>query len=241
MLKEVILLEEVYKLCCLHAYTTDSEEIMGLLLGLANEDKTRLFISSIVITPRKVKEDSRVEIDPAILLQGSEAAEKLKEETGKPIQCIGWYHSHPKITIPPSHVDLNTQLNFQKYMDKSFVGLIFGSYQTLHNHCVRTEAIAFQTEVLKDKQRKERIITMTVRPSLDYPVKCMVEHCLGQFTNLCKTLIEEEKREYDQAQSNLLPDQILGKIHNLAVHNKTLTKLMELYIDPIMASLVPHK
>jgi len=40
----------------------------------------------------------------------------------------GWYHSHPRITVLPSHVDVRTQFNFQR-LDSGFLGLIFSCYE----------------------------------------------------------------------------------------------------------------
>ncbi|KAG8485583.1 hypothetical protein CXB51_018986 [Gossypium anomalum] len=37
---------------------------------------------------------------------------------------IGWYHSHPHITVLPSHVDVRTQAMYQ-LLDSGFIGLIF--------------------------------------------------------------------------------------------------------------------
>ncbi len=45
----------------------------------------------------------------------------------KPIKVVGWYHSHPKITVFPSTVDVNTQYSQQRAGD--FIGLIFSVFQ----------------------------------------------------------------------------------------------------------------
>lgn len=44
-----------------------------------------------------------------------------------PIQVLGWYHSHPHITVWPSHVDVGTQADYQ-LMDSNFIGLIFSCF-----------------------------------------------------------------------------------------------------------------
>ena len=48
------------------------------------------------------------------------------------LQCrvIGWYHSHPHITVEPSHVDVRTQGQYQA-MDPAFLGLIFSCFSTV--------------------------------------------------------------------------------------------------------------
>ena len=45
----------------------------------------------------------------------------------KSLRILGWYHSHPKITVQPSHVDLRTQINWQR-LDKNFVGVILAAF-----------------------------------------------------------------------------------------------------------------
>lgn len=41
----------------------------------------------------------------------SAQAERFSEQTGVLTRIIGWYHSHPHITVHPSHVDVNTQVH----------------------------------------------------------------------------------------------------------------------------------
>jgi hypothetical protein len=49
-------------------------------------------------------------------------------------RVIGWYHSHPHITVQPSHVDVRTQGQYQA-MDPGFLGLIFSCFsQVCHPH-----------------------------------------------------------------------------------------------------------
>ena len=74
------------------------------------------------------------------MIEASEFAESLPGNA----RVLGWYHSHPRITVNPSHVDLATQANYQ-LMDRDFVGLIFSvfSYDVNKNKDSK-EAIAFQ-------------------------------------------------------------------------------------------------
>ena len=44
------------------------------------------------------------------MARSSAHAERLSRETGVPTRIVGWYHSHPHITVLPSHVDLQTQV-----------------------------------------------------------------------------------------------------------------------------------
>ena len=100
-----------------------------------------MVVTAIKIFRRVTKERDRVEIDVEDMVAAREYADSLPGER----RVVGWYHSHPRITVPPSHVDLGTQANWQN-MDKDFVGLIFSVF----NRDGKTggdikEAIAFQT------------------------------------------------------------------------------------------------
>eukprot|EP01113_Clastostelium_recurvatum_P048506 TRINITY_DN8853_c0_g1_i2.p1 TRINITY_DN8853_c0_g1~~TRINITY_DN8853_c0_g1_i2.p1 ORF type:complete len:248 (+),score=59.72 TRINITY_DN8853_c0_g1_i2:140-883(+) len=58
---------------------------------------------------------------------------------------VGWYHSHPHITVLPSHVDIATQFSYQQYMDPHFVGIIFSVFNSDPSHKGRVQVIAFQS------------------------------------------------------------------------------------------------
>lgn len=61
-------------------------------------------IVSSVILRRLDKKPDRVEISEEQLVQATMKAEELASELGRPIRVVGWYHSHPHITVWPSHV-----------------------------------------------------------------------------------------------------------------------------------------
>ncbi|NWI77120.1 BRCC3 deubiquitinase, partial [Dryoscopus gambensis] len=84
-------------------------------------------IHSVIILRRSDKRKDRVEISPEQLSAASTEAEMLAEMTGRPMRVVGWYHSHPHITVWPSHVDVRTQAMYQM-MDQGFVGLIFSCF-----------------------------------------------------------------------------------------------------------------
>lgn len=52
----------------------------------------------------------RVETSPEQMAQCTAMAERLTTSTGVRTRVIGWYHSHPHITVLPSHVDVHTQV-----------------------------------------------------------------------------------------------------------------------------------
>lgn len=53
---------------------------------------------------RSDKQPDRVEISPEQLSSAAIEAEVLGDHLKRSIQVVGWYHSHPHITVWPSHV-----------------------------------------------------------------------------------------------------------------------------------------
>jgi len=68
-----------------------------------------------------------VEASPEQLSRCAAAAEQFTHQGGVRTRVIGWYHSHPHITVLPSHVDIKTQATYQM-LDDGFVGLIFSTF-----------------------------------------------------------------------------------------------------------------
>ncbi|XP_023376427.1 lys-63-specific deubiquitinase BRCC36 [Pteropus vampyrus] len=117
---------DAFLVCLNHALSTEKEEVMGLCIG--EVDTVRIVhIHSVIILRRSDKRKDRVEISPEQLSAASTEAERLAELTGRPMRVVGWYHSHPHITVWPSHVDVRTQAMYQM-MDQGFVGLIFSCF-----------------------------------------------------------------------------------------------------------------
>jgi len=52
------------------------------------------------------KKKDRVEISSEQLLKAATEAERLTMELNRPMRVLGWYHSHPHITVCPSHVGM---------------------------------------------------------------------------------------------------------------------------------------
>lgn len=72
----------------------------------------------------------RVEASPEQLAAASSTAERLTKQTGRRTRVVGWVHSHPHITVLPSHVDVATQAAYQQ-LDASFVGLITSAFDNV--------------------------------------------------------------------------------------------------------------
>lgn len=195
LLSKVYLSQAVVQNCLVHAFTTEKEEVMGVLLGHISVERgvcsayqeqvqsastaqrthagssgtgTNANLSTVgtvgegegegssaigssgvstsvapAVTPRleskvahvyssfviqrSVRRSDRVEIAPERLISASEEAERLSTVTGLPMQVIGWYHSHPLITVYPSEVDLLSQ-KLNQQMESGWVGLIFSVF-----------------------------------------------------------------------------------------------------------------
>ncbi|KAI9224472.1 JAB1/Mov34/MPN/PAD-1 ubiquitin protease-domain-containing protein [Blastocladiella britannica] len=140
----------------IHATTTAHEEVMGLILGdwidippTSMEDtatpESIADVMCFLVQRRLDKRPDRVELAPEQLIEAAAHAEQLSVTTGKRVRVIGWYHSHPNITVQPSHVDVGTQRT-QQLMDGRFIGLIMSVFHSDHStHAQQQRLIAFQT------------------------------------------------------------------------------------------------
>jgi len=170
VVSKVVISLAVYRCCLEHALSTEKEEVMGLLIGkLESPDKTKLAEGENIYGDiirfeatknirRRYKRRDRVEIPVEQLVFGVQRAEAIEKMCKRPngldpkdypdskkLRILGWYHSHPHITVWPSHVDLATQYNYQG-MDENFVGIIFSIFNddgTSKTSCF--EVTCFQT------------------------------------------------------------------------------------------------
>ncbi|XP_038978748.1 lys-63-specific deubiquitinase BRCC36-like [Phoenix dactylifera] len=151
--------EEVWLTCLTHALTTETEEIMGLLLGdiqYMNGGNAAALIWGASPQMRSDRRKDRVETNPELLAAASAQAERMTLTTGRTTRVIGWYHSHPHITVLPSHVDVRTQAMYQ-LLDPGFIGLIFSCFSEDAQKIGRIQVIAFQS--LDGKQRHVSPVT----------------------------------------------------------------------------------
>jgi len=94
---------------------------------------------------RTDRRKDRVETSPEQMAAATALADRLTQQTGVRTRTIGWFHSHPHITVLPSHVDVHTQAMFQQ-LEPGFVGLIFSAFNrdpATKGHSV--SATAFQS------------------------------------------------------------------------------------------------
>ncbi|XXG63676.1 hypothetical protein AAC387_Pa05g1807 [Persea americana] len=145
--------EEVWLTCLTHALSTETEEIMGLLLGdiqYSSTGNATALIWGASPQTRSDRRKDRVETNPEQLAAASAQAEISTITTGTTTRVIGWYHSHPHITVLPSHVDVRTQAMYQ-LLDSGFIGLIFSCFSEDLHKVGRIQVIAFQSSDGKQK------------------------------------------------------------------------------------------
>ncbi|KAI8469820.1 MAG: BRCA1/BRCA2-containing complex subunit 3 [Monoraphidium minutum] len=128
-LKKVVITPEVFLACTAHALSTEDEEVMGLLLGdiQGTPEAPVAHIWRAVPQIRTDRRKDRVETSPEQMAAATALADQLTKDTGVRTRTIGWFHSHPHITVLPSHVDVATQALYQM-LEPGFAGLIFSVY-----------------------------------------------------------------------------------------------------------------
>lgn len=124
-LTKVILSRDVLHSCLSHALSTEHQEIMGLLIGQVRNSEAHIHRS--LVLSRRDKQKDRVEVGFEHLAAASTIAERLMDAESCQQNVLGWYHSHPHITVYPSHVDVKTQ-GCMQMLDSNFVGLIFSVF-----------------------------------------------------------------------------------------------------------------
>ncbi|XP_033121081.1 lys-63-specific deubiquitinase BRCC36-like isoform X2 [Anneissia japonica] len=184
---------------------------------------------------RSDKCKDRVEISPEQLTHAASEAERLAMETGRPLRVLGWYHSHPHITVWPSHVDVQTQAMYQM-MDEGFVGLIFSCF---HDDKTTNQGHVTVTCFQSTNQSPEGEPPMYERLEIPFHIvknDTLSEPCLQAMIQLPRILHEEEEDAYNQAQ---LPESsdLITDIHNSAVFTKSVCHQLEVLTGPLMQCL----
>ena len=109
---EVVIVDSALLPLFVHAFITDREEVIGVLFGHVDKNAdgtTTAWVLGSMVIPTGDQQSDRVEIFAERLCEATEEAEKMSVKYSQPLRVVGWYHSHPRITHYPSHVDLKTQ------------------------------------------------------------------------------------------------------------------------------------
>ncbi|KPI91461.1 PREDICTED: lys-63-specific deubiquitinase BRCC36-like [Papilio xuthus] len=233
MLNKVLLSTDVTLACVQHALSTEKEEIMGLLIGEVHDNSSLVSIVSSVILRRLDKKPDRVEISEEQLVQATLRAEELAAEVGRPLRVVGWYHSHPHITVWPSHVDLATQSMYQR-MDSSFVGIIFAVFLTEQTAKAPSIQITCFQSVNEGSNQSRREIELEITNNND----SLTINNFEILTQLPAILKEEEDESYSNEVGLTNTDDIITKQHNAAVRTIAIGHIVEKVSRPMLEALV---
>lgn len=217
--RTVYLSKDVYFVCMAHAQMSEKEEVIGILLG--NIDSNCAHIYDLCVLERSDKHKDRVEISPEQLAFASSYAEDLTKRHGTLFRVVGWYHSHPHITVHPSAVDLRTQESYQ-LLDPGFVGLIFNCFGKEADGHMENQVVSFRSQDLTEVN----IPTYIVVPSVPVDV-------LSKLVDIHNVLKREERAYYDEA----CKGGDLNVLYSSSVYNKSLTKLIEYGYLPLIYAL----
>ncbi|KAI7867893.1 JAB1/Mov34/MPN/PAD-1 ubiquitin protease-domain-containing protein [Mucor mucedo] len=250
MLNQVNLPANIYHLILSHAYSTENEEIIGMLIGYwetipsknpYNPSKEVAQVKHISFLTRIDKRKDRVEIAPECLHLAVLEAEEFSESTGTPMGVIGWYHSHPHITVFPSHVDVRTQLS-QQMMDDRFFGIIVSCFDSHTDNTEKLQITCFQSEEKNGTPTKLNI------PLLIVPTPSIL-HDL--YAKLPQHMHEEHKKEYiasnghirydlrfakSDQQEKSLPN-VMTQLYNAGVYGQLTTSLIDQMVIPATHAL----
>ena len=190
---------DVYRACYHHALSTQSQEIVGLLIGQVEDNVIN--ISALKIVKRLDKKKDRVEISDEQMMEAMLYSDHLKTKYKRP-ECniVGWYHSHPHITVWPSHVDLKTQFNYQR-MSEDWIGLIFAVYNKEKvQYSTRYELVAFQAKLDDD----ENLSRITLPIEIVNNGNCMSSPVKDEMVKLSDILLEEIKEGHSAENTDYL-------------------------------------
>jgi len=226
---------DAYSSCLNHALVTDSEEVMGLLLGNVENGNIINIFSTICMT-RKCKQKDRVEFDEIQISQATEISDMLEKELKTVVNVVGWYHSHPKITIPPSAVDLNTQYS-QQYQGP-FVGLIISCFSNDNKNTNKINLIAFQT-VRENGQNIPLYIEIDFINERDVFISDKINVCNSAvtFSNIIKNLLLEEEEQFKKDVEKIDKDDFLNNVIISSNRQNLISKIIQTISFPYIDSL----
>jgi len=235
----VNLTNEAYSSILNHALLTENEEIMGLLIGNEIKKKDYLIINifATICLTRKCKEKNRVEFDEIQMAQAEEITNEIKNENKIDANVVGWYHSHPKITIPPSNVDLNTQKS-QQYQG-TFVGLIVSCFSTDSNKINKINLIAFQTKSDKYNVLSPHYIKIEFVNELEIFGNnwSNTSNNAMTFASILQNLLNEEEEQYNKEKEIIDEDDSINKILLYSNRQSLLCKIIQNVSSPYVNSL----
>jgi len=235
VVQKVLIQSDALQVCMAHALSTEKEEVMGLLIGEV-DDSNISHVHAIIMLRRLDKRKDRVEISPEQLSNASTQAENmgLCTRAQKPLRIIGWYHSHPHITVWPSHVDVKTQAMYQ-LMDENFIGIIISCFNDdATNQLGQMQVTCFQSA--NTGTQNSPIYERIEIPQEVIPCDIISDACFETLTTLPEILLEEESDAYSVSLRYTDQD-LLTAVQNASVFSQSLFQIIEYICSPFLQSM----
>ncbi|KAK6618951.1 hypothetical protein RUM44_003332 [Polyplax serrata] len=217
---------DVYYACTLHALSVEEEEVMGLLIGKFDDGDA--YIISQIILQRSDKRKDRVEISTEQLHSAMMKTSELSDAMGEPINVLGWYHSHPHITVQPSHVDLRTQASYQM-MDDRFVGVIFSVFNVDKSKGLEIQVTCFQAA----RQGIEGPFEKVEVPLFVESVKNFSGPCSESVFQLPEIISQEDLTNYHETTKNC-QNNYLTKLQNDSAFVISQCHILNATVNPLL-------
>ena len=227
---------DAYFVFMTHALSTEKEEIMGLLLGETLPGET-VWIYGVYMMRRSDKRPDRVEISPEQLSAALTESQTLSLELGKEVRVLGWYHSHPHITISPSHVDVRTQHQYQ-ILDPNFFGLIVSAFNEEIDHSSSIKITCFQADK-ELRSSHEVFIKKEIPFAIQNTGASIGPACLNAYLQLPRILFQEEEEEYRNFQGADSQD-FLTTVYNGSVFTQNMGRVLSDVCNPVLRILESH-
>eukprot|EP01134_Creolimax_fragrantissima_P001637 CFRG1637T1 len=235
-----------FRLCLMHSLSTETTEVMGLLLGemVTERGDDIINIYTVFVSKRSRIAKDRVEIAPEDLVNAVTRAEEISKKMGRPVRVIGWYHSHPHITVHPSQIDIGTQKSFQENMEPRFVGLIISCFnrdKPTEADSVKITCFQATTTGLEEVAQPLQIVDKCRWvPDIDHKKSLLVETWLTEngpleALQIIKAMVQEEEFNLDGVEGT--NSNFLTKMHNDAVYKHNICNILQVFVAPLIASL----
>ncbi|KAI9206715.1 lys-63-specific deubiquitinase BRCC36-like protein [Polychytrium aggregatum] len=221
----VYMTPEVQTTCLTYGLCTEKEETLVLLAGYFGYEnfQTIAHVTRSIVTTRKDKSKDRVEVDP------EQMSLAMTEADSAGLNLVGWAHSHPHITVNPSHVDLRTQFNMQT-LDPRFFGIIVSCFNN-DAGTQRFQVTCFQT-IETEHGQIERVVPLLIRPANP---GLLVTDGLTQVQAIPRQLFKEEAEGFDNRQCG--PTTGLAAHLCAGIHTHTLSNLVDKMTGPMLTHL----
>ncbi len=151
--KTVVIQASAYKSVVLYAsrYANPSipqpdwKEIYGIMIGYIEKQKNKVIVTRC--EPLTFGEATDVQLRAEHYVQIDDIQNRLEQE-GKGEWIVGWWHSHPGLTLFFSYIDLLNQLYFQS-VNADACGLVF-DHTLIQEHRIQDRPLGFEIFRMKD-------------------------------------------------------------------------------------------